>query len=207
DKREDHDADQYDCSPTAEKTIDDILKGSPGNDERRALIDNLLRQDPWKAAKNIKNYMGRHNIPQREVVDSTGLNQSHLSQHLNKGTPMKNQKRGLLYAWWAKKKDEVAAQFKIAQSGMGAEQVEEAAGVSPRARRNRFKWGPASQQILYDAYQHQRNPTKEEREELVKKCNRAECNQRGVSPSHANGLGSNLVTEVRVYNWFANRRK
>ena len=31
--------------------------------------------------------------------------------------------------------------------------------------------------------------------------------QRGVSPSKAHGLGSNLVTEVRVYNWFANRRK
>lgn len=36
---------------------------------------------------------------------------------------------------------------------------------------------------------------------------RAECIQRGVSPSKAQGLGSNLVTEVRVYNWFANRRK
>lgn len=36
---------------------------------------------------------------------------------------------------------------------------------------------------------------------------RAECLQRGVSPSQAQGLGSNLVTEVRVYNWFANRRK
>ena len=36
---------------------------------------------------------------------------------------------------------------------------------------------------------------------------RAECLQRGVSPSQASGLGSNLVTEVRVYNWFANRRK
>lgn len=36
---------------------------------------------------------------------------------------------------------------------------------------------------------------------------RAECVQRGVSPSKAHGLGSNLVTEVRVYNWFANRRK
>lgn len=36
---------------------------------------------------------------------------------------------------------------------------------------------------------------------------RAECIQRGVSPSQAQGLGSNLVTEVRVYNWFANRRK
>lgn len=31
--------------------------------------------------------------------------------------------------------------------------------------------------------------------------------QRGVSPSQLAGLGSNLVTEVRVYNWFANRRK
>lgn len=31
--------------------------------------------------------------------------------------------------------------------------------------------------------------------------------QRGVSPSQVGGLGSNLVTEVRVYNWFANRRK
>lgn len=28
-----------------------------------------------------------------------------------------------------------------------------------------------------------------------------------MSPSKAHGLGSNLVTEVRVYNWFANRRK
>lgn len=36
---------------------------------------------------------------------------------------------------------------------------------------------------------------------------RAECHQRGVSSSQLAGLGSNLVTEVRVYNWFANRRK
>lgn len=41
----------------------------------------------------------------------------------------------------------------------------------------------------------------------VSPCHRAECLQRGVSPSKAHGLGSNLVTEVRVYNWFANRRK
>ena len=46
--------------------------------------------------------MRTHNIPQREVVDATGLNQSHLSQHLNKGTPMKSQKRSLLYAWYVK---------------------------------------------------------------------------------------------------------
>nr|2LFB_A Chain A, LFB1/HNF1 TRANSCRIPTION FACTOR [Rattus rattus] len=76
-----------------------------------------------------------------------------------------------------------------------------------KGRRNRFKWGPASQQILFQAYERQKNPSKEERETLVEECNRAECIQRGVSPSQAQGLGSNLVTEVRVYNWFANRRK
>lgn len=38
-------------------------------------------------------------------------------------------------------------------------------------------------------------------------CNKAECEQRGVSYSNVGGLGPNLVTESRVYNWFANRRK
>lgn len=45
------------------------------------------------------------------------------------------------------------------------------------------------------------------REALVEACNRAECNQRGVPYENVEGLGPNLVTESRVYNWFANRRK
>ncbi|MCJ8735449.1 hypothetical protein PDJAM_G00247420 [Pangasius djambal] len=84
---------------------------------------------------------------------------------------------------------------------------EESSEENRKGRRNRFKWGPASQQILFQAYERQKNPSKEEREGLVEECNRAECLQRGVSPSQLAGLGSNLVTEVRVYNWFANRRK
>lgn len=55
----------------------------------------------------IKGYMQQHNIPQREVVDVTGLNQSHLSQHLNKGTPMKTQKRAALYTWYVRKQREI----------------------------------------------------------------------------------------------------
>ncbi|XP_006096589.1 hepatocyte nuclear factor 1-alpha isoform X2 [Myotis myotis] len=155
----------------------------------------------------VKSYLQQHNIPQREVVDTTGLNQSHLSQHLNKGTPMKTQKRAALYTWYVRKQREVAQQFTHAgQGGL----IEEPTGdelPTKKGRRNRFKWGPASQQILFQAYERQKNPSKEEREALVEECNRAECIQRGVSPSQAQGLGSNLVTEVRVYNWFANRRK
>ncbi|KAL0973204.1 hypothetical protein UPYG_G00200300 [Umbra pygmaea] len=203
--------------------------------EQRAEVDRILAEDPWRAARMIKGYMQQHNIPQREVVDVTGLNQSHLSQHLNKGTPMKTQKRAALYTWYVRKQREVLRQFNQAVQGSGSNMTDKGSqdqvlfffpefnppgqgmgqqgedlGTEPsckKMRRNRFKWGPASQQILYQAYERQKNPSKEEREALVEECNRAECLQRGVSPSKAHGLGSNLVTEVRVYNWFANRRK
>lgn len=198
--------------------------------EQRAEVDRMINDDPWRAARMIKGYMQQHNIPQREVVDITGLNQSHLSQHLNKGTPMKTQKRAALYTWYVRKQREILRQFNQATGAVGnisdkgnqdpiffypeynpgqmsqsGDDVSEPS--SKKMRRNRFKWGPASQQILYQAYERQKNPSKEEREALVEECNRAECLQRGVSPSKAQGLGSNLVTEVRVYNWFANRRK
>ncbi|KAJ8385071.1 hypothetical protein AAFF_G00196010 [Aldrovandia affinis] len=200
--------------------------------EQRAEVDLILAEDPWRAARMIKGYMQQHNIPQREVVDVTGLNQSHLSQHLNKGTPMKTQKRAALYTWYVRKQRDILRQFDqgsdgLVTDGSNQDQVlfffpefhqpgqslgqpvdEEGAELTcKKMRRNRFKWGPASQQILYQAYERQKNPCKEEREALVEECNRAECLQRGVSPSKAHGLGSNLVTEVRVYNWFANRRK
>ncbi|KAG9351605.1 hypothetical protein JZ751_022856, partial [Albula glossodonta] len=202
--------------------------------EQRAEVDRMLSEDPWRAARTIKGYMQQHNIPQREVVDITGLNQSHLSQHLNKGTPMKTTKRAALYTWYVRKQREILRQFdhvqgsgsnmtdkgsqdqvlfffpEFNQPGQGMGQPGDDAGAEPackKLRRNRFKWGPASQEILYQAYERQKNPSKEEREALVEECNRAECVQRGVSPSKAHGLGTNLVTEVRVYNWFANRRK
>uniref|UniRef100_A0A3P9BKZ3 HNF1 homeobox Ba n=1 Tax=Maylandia zebra TaxID=106582 RepID=A0A3P9BKZ3_9CICH len=199
------DGDDYDTPPIL-KELQSLNTEEAA--EQRAEVERMLAEDPWRAARMIKGYMQQHNIPQREVVDITGLNQSHLSQHLNKGTPMKTQKRAALYTWYVRKQREILRQFNPSGQSMG--QPGEEVGIEPsckKMRRNRFKWGPASQQILYQAYERQKNPSKEEREALVEECNRAECLQRGVSPSKAQGLGSNLVTEVRVYNWFANRRK
>uniref|UniRef100_A0A8C5U6K6 POU-specific atypical domain-containing protein n=1 Tax=Malurus cyaneus samueli TaxID=2593467 RepID=A0A8C5U6K6_9PASS len=115
-------------------------------------------EDPWRAAKMIKGYMQQHNIPQREVVDVTGLNQSHLSQHLNKGTPMKTQKRAALYTWYVRKQREILRQFN--QQNQGAAQLDDACSETPskKMRRNRFKWGPASQQILYQGLCHTECP-------------------------------------------------
>lgn len=60
------------------------------------------------------------------------------------------------------------------QQNQGAAQLDDACSETPskKMRRNRFKWGPASQQILYQAYDRQKNPSKEEREVLVEECNR-----------------------------------
>ncbi|XP_069817347.1 hepatocyte nuclear factor 1-alpha isoform X2 [Dendropsophus ebraccatus] len=183
--------------------IKDLERLSPEEAaHQKAVVERLLQEDPWHVAKLVKSYLQQHNIPQREVVDTTGLNQSHLSQHLNKGTPMKTQKRAALYTWYVGKQREIARRQAMMSDDMSCEEV-----PNKKVRRNRFKWGPASQHILFQAYERQKNPSKEEREALVEECNRAECLQRGVSPSQAQGLGSNLVTEVRVYNWFANRRK
>uniref|UniRef100_A0A3B5BAT8 HNF1 homeobox B n=1 Tax=Stegastes partitus TaxID=144197 RepID=A0A3B5BAT8_9TELE len=216
------DGDDYDTPPIL-KELQSLNTEEAA--EQRAEVERMLAEDPWRAARMIKGYMQQHNIPQREVVDITGLNQSHLSQHLNKGTPMKTQKRAALYTWYVRKQREILRRKvqpdkgnqdpafffpEFNPSGQGMGQPGEEASSEPsckKMRRNRFKWGPASQQILYQAYERQKNPSKEEREALVEECNRAECLQRGVSPSKAQGLGSNLVTEVRVYNWFANRRK
>ncbi|MGH0173317.1 UNVERIFIED_CONTAM: hypothetical protein FKN15_065056 [Acipenser sinensis] len=85
--------------------------------EQRAEVDRILNEDPWRAARMIKGYMQQHNIPQREVVDVTGLNQSHLSQHLNKGTPMKTQKRAALYTWYVRKQREILRRVRYSQQG------------------------------------------------------------------------------------------
>lgn len=61
-------------------------------------------------------------------------------------------------------------EFTNAKHGLAS--VEEPGEETRKGRRNRFKWGPASLQILFHAYERQKNPSKEEREGLVEECNR-----------------------------------
>lgn len=64
----------------------------------------------------------------------------------------------------------LAPEFTNAKHGLAS--VEEHGEETRKGRRNRFKWGPASLQILFHAYERQKNPSKEEREGLVEECNR-----------------------------------
>ena len=98
---------------------------------------------------------------------------------------MKSQKRRLLYAWYVKKRRDVDKNFddagKASQSGAEptiphVDIVTQTQAVNNNGekskRRNRFRWGPASQKVLQTAFARQKNPSKEEREQLVRECNR-----------------------------------
>lgn len=61
-------------------------------------------------------------------------------------------------------------EFTNAKRGLAT--VKDQGEDTKKGRRNRFKWGPASLQILFHAYERQKNPSKEEREGLVEECNR-----------------------------------
>ena len=60
----------------------------------------LFSRDQTVVAHAIKKYMNQYSVPQREVVEKTGLNQSHLSQHFLHGVTMKRSKRVKLYHWF-----------------------------------------------------------------------------------------------------------
>uniref|UniRef100_A0A8C0LBQ5 HNF1 homeobox A n=1 Tax=Canis lupus dingo TaxID=286419 RepID=A0A8C0LBQ5_CANLU len=109
------DDDGEDFTPPILKELENLSPEEAAH--QKAVVETLLQEDPWRVAKMVKSYLQQHNIPQREVVDTTGLNQSHLSQHLNKGTPMKTQKRAALYTWYVRKQREVAQQFTHAGQG------------------------------------------------------------------------------------------
>lgn len=58
------------------------------------------RRDQALVAQAVRKYLHQYSIPQREVVEKTGINQSHLSQHFTRGVPIKPAKRIKLYHWF-----------------------------------------------------------------------------------------------------------
>lgn len=74
-------------------------------------------------------------------------------------------------------------EYNTSGPGMGQPDEVSSEPLCKKMRRNRFKWGPASQQILYQAYERQKNPSKEEREALVEECNRYKQQQQKASPA------------------------
>ncbi|KAI6660877.1 hepatic nuclear factor 1 (Hnf-1) transcription factor [Oopsacas minuta] len=160
------------------------------------LANELLKQEPLTVAKIIKSYMTQNNVLQRELVEATNLNQSHLSQHFNRGTPMKTSKRVKLYNW-----------FERHQIRNRQEPSAPSTSQSAKRRRPRWKWSNIAIQILTEAYKKNRFPTREQRLELARICNEAEQAIAEDRPWNIPDGEWERINETRIYTWFTNKRK
>lgn len=160
------------------------------------LANELLKQEPLTVAKIIKSYMTQNNVLQRELVEATNLNQSHLSQHFNRGTPMKTSKRVKLYNW-----------FERHQIRNRQEPSAPSTSQSAKRRRPRWKWSNIAIQILTEAYKKNRFPTREQRLELARICNEAEQAITEDRPWNIPDGEWERINETRIYTWFTNKRK
>ena len=160
------------------------------------LANELLQQEPLAVAKVIKSYMTQNNVLQRELVEATNLNQSHLSQHFNRGTPMKTSKRVKLYNW-----------FERHQIRNRQEPSAPSTSQSAKRRRPRWKWSNIAIQILTEAYKKNRFPTREQRLELSRICNEAEQAIAEDRPWNIPDGEWERINETRIYTWFTNKRK
>ena len=160
------------------------------------LANELLKQEPLTVARIIKSYMTQNNVLQRELVEATNLNQSHLSQHFNRGTPMKTSKRVKLYNW-----------FERHQIRNRQEPSAPSTSQSAKRRRPRWKWSNIAIQILTEAYKKNRFPTREQRLELARICNEAEQAITEDRPWNIPDGEWERINETRIYTWFTNKRK
>ena len=160
------------------------------------LANELLKQEPLTVARIIKSYMTQNNVLQRELVEATNLNQSHLSQHFNRGTPMKTSKRVKLYNW-----------FERHQIRNRQEPSAPSTSQSAKRRRPRWKWSNIAIQILTEAYKKNRFPTREQRLELARICNEAEQAIAEDRPWNIPDGEWERINETRIYTWFTNKRK
>lgn len=165
----------------------------------------LLDRDQTLVAQAIKKYMNQYSIPQREVVEKTGLNQSHLSQHFLHGVTMKRSKRVKLYHWF--EDDQQARTGRLMSADGSISSVLESPKVEGSRRRPRWKWSPISTQILTEAFKKNHFPTREQRLELGRVCHEAEIAMNNGMPIRGPEGDTEGITEQRVNTWFTNRRK
>ncbi|XP_003390473.1 PREDICTED: hepatocyte nuclear factor 1-alpha-A-like isoform X1 [Amphimedon queenslandica] len=167
----------------------------------------LLQRDQSLVAQAIRKYLHQYSIPQREVVEKTGINQSHLSQHFTRGVPIKPAKRVKLYHWF--EQDQLQRTGKLLTADGSLTSVLESPKVEGYRRRPRWRWSPVATQILTEAFKKNRFPTREQRLELSRICCEAESAMNNGEPLQVQGASgdSEGITEQRINTWFTNRRK
>ncbi|XP_056876795.1 homeobox-containing protein 1 isoform X8 [Takifugu flavidus] len=176
-------------------------------------VEEYMRRDSNLVKEEIKTFLNNRRISQAIVGQVTGISQSYISQWLlQQGLEMSDSKRRAFYRWYLLERNNPGATLSMRslvkeepdwRTGMMA--VDRAGLVSGplRLRRgSRFTWRKECQSIMESFFMENQYPDEAKREEIANACNCVIQKPAGCKLSEFE-----RVTALKVYNWFANRRK
>uniref|UniRef100_A0A8C2J6B5 Homeobox-containing protein 1 n=1 Tax=Cyprinus carpio TaxID=7962 RepID=A0A8C2J6B5_CYPCA len=173
-------------------------------------VEEYMRRDSNLVKEEIKAFLNNRRISQAIVGQVTGISQSYISQWLlQQGLEMSDSKRRAFYRWYLLERNSPGATLSMRSlvkeepdwrlAGSPADRA--AVGPFRLRRGSRFTWRKECQSIMESFFIENQYPDEAKREEIANACN-AVIQKPGCKLSEFE-----RVTALKVYNWFANRRK
>ncbi|KAF7647077.1 hypothetical protein LDENG_00177700 [Lucifuga dentata] len=175
-------------------------------------VEELMRRDSAVIKEEIKSFLANRRISQAVVAQVTGISQSRISHWLlQQGSDLSEQKKRAFFRWYQLEKTSPGATLAMRATPLALEdmmdwpQAPAPFGSVPgsfRLRRgSRFTWRKECLAVMESFFSDNQYPDEAKREEIASACN-AVIQKPGKKLSDME-----RVTSLKVYNWFANRRK
>ncbi|XP_014185726.1 homeobox-containing protein 1 isoform X3 [Astatotilapia calliptera] len=175
-------------------------------------VEEYMRRDSNLVKEEIKTFLNNRRISQAIVGQVTGISQSYISQWLlQQGLEMSDSKRRAFYRWYLLERNNPGATLSMRslvkeepdwRTGIMTGDRAGIVGGPLRLRRgSRFTWRKECQSIMESFFMENQYPDEAKREEIANACNSV-IQKPGCKLSEFE-----RVTALKVYNWFANRRK
>ncbi|XP_047461703.1 homeobox-containing protein 1 isoform X4 [Mugil cephalus] len=175
-------------------------------------VEEYMRRDSNLVKEEIKTFLNNRRISQAIVGQVTGISQSYISQWLlQQGLEMSDSKRRAFYRWYLLERNNPGATLSMRslvkeepdwRTGIIAgDRAGIVAGPLRLRRGSRFTWRKECQSIMESFFMENQYPDEAKREEIANACNSV-IQKPGCKLSEFE-----RVTALKVYNWFANRRK
>ncbi|XP_033846725.1 homeobox-containing protein 1 isoform X3 [Periophthalmus magnuspinnatus] len=174
-------------------------------------VEELVRRESSLVKEEIKAFLGNRRISQAVVAQVTGISQSRISHWLlQHGSDLSEQKKRAFYRWYILEKTTPGATLNMRPAPLALEDMEWRQTPPPLAtgpgafrlrRGSRFTWRKECLAVMESYFNDNQYPDEAKREEIANACN-AVIQKPGKKLSDLE-----RVTSLKVYNWFANRRK
>nr|XP_054590867.1 homeobox-containing protein 1 isoform X2 [Nothobranchius furzeri] len=175
-------------------------------------VEDFMRRDSAVIKEEIKSFLANRRISQAVVAQVTGISQSRISHWLlQQGSDLSEQKKRAFFRWYQLEKTNPGATLAMRAAPLALEDVMDWNQTPPpfasapggfRLRRgSRFTWRKECLAVMESYFNDNQYPDEAKREEIATACN-AVIQKPGKKLSDLE-----RVTSLKVYNWFANRRK